>query len=355
LAKPVFGVRLRGVYLALVDDPVFQRHVEPDGHPESRARLASARRGMFAGAGQLDVRTLPERDIDDLELLRVHTHEHVAHVTGMDGRSGQLDPDTYVAEGSHAAARRAAGGALALVDALHAGADFGFALSRPPGHHALAETSMGFCIFNNAALAAAHARSLGVPRVMVVDWDVHHGNGTEALFYDRSDVLFLSLHQSPFYPGTGAVSDTGVGDGIGYTVNLPFRARANDAVYSAAFERVVLPVVRQYAPELTIVSAGYDAHRNDPLGQMALSDGAFGAMTRALRRVLPRTGRGNLMFLLEGGYDLDGLEGGVRQTAEALSASTSTDVSDAEAPVAPPWQRELELVVATHRSRWDVR
>jgi acetoin utilization deacetylase AcuC-like enzyme len=273
----------------------------------------------------------------------------------MAGRKGQLDPDTYVAPGSYAAALRAAGGALGLVDSLQAGADFGFALSRPPGHHALAETSMGFCIFNNAALAAAHARSLGIERVMIVDWDVHHGNGTEALFYDRADVLFLSLHQSPHYPGTGAVSDFGRAAGAGYTVNLPLGARANDEVYLSAFERIVVPIARQYEPQLTIVSAGYDAHFNDPLAQMAVSDEGFGAMTRALRRVLPRGGRGNLMFLLEGGYDLDGLEGGVRQTVQALSASVETDASAQASELGGPWQRELDDAVRTQRSHWDVR
>lgn len=262
--------------------------------------------------------------------------------------------DTYVSRGSTAAALRAAGGALELVDALQRGADFGFALSRPPGHHALAETSMGFCIFNNAALAAAHARSLGIERVMIVDWDVHHGNGTEAVFYDRSDVLFLSLHQSPFYPGTGAVGDVGHGQGAGYTVNLPLPAGANDEVYLTAFERIVLPVVRQYAPQLTIVSAGYDAHKSDPLGQMALTETVFGAMTQGLRRGLPSGGRGNLMFLLEGGYDLGGLEASVRATVTALSVPVGSDRGQPVHELATPWQRQLDAAARLHRSRWEI-
>jgi acetoin utilization deacetylase AcuC-like enzyme len=342
------------VFLALVDDSSFDRHEEPHGHPECRARLVAARRGLNAGATELDVRVTTARDATDDELRRVHTGGHVARVKTFAGREGDLDVDTYVSRGSTAAALRAAGGALELVDALQQGADFGFALSRPPGHHALAETSMGFCIFNNAALAAAHARSLGIERVMIVDWDVHHGNGTEAVFYDRSDVLFLSLHQSPFYPGTGAVGDVGHGQGVGYTVNLPLPAGANDEVYLTAFERIVLPVVRQYAPQLTIVSAGYDAHKSDPLGQMALTETVFGAMTQGLRRVLPSGGRGNLMFLLEGGYDLGGLEASVRATVTALSVPVGSDLGQPVHELATPWQRQLDAAARLHRSRWEI-
>ncbi|HEX2734747.1 MAG TPA: histone deacetylase [Polyangiaceae bacterium] len=347
------------MHLALVDDPLFEEHEEPFGHPECRERLNAGRRGLSEGASELSLARLPARDADDSELERVHLKRYVSRVGALAGRSGELDPDTFFSPLSHDAARRAAGGGVALVDALHQGADYGFGLMRPPGHHALGSSSMGFCIFNNAAVAAAHALTRGVSRVLIVDWDVHHGNGTEEIFYASKDVLYLSLHQSPFYPGTGAVTDVGSAAGEGYTVNIPLSARANDSVYALAFAGVVLPIVRQFAPELTIISAGYDAHRKDPLGEMALSEAAFGDMTRALQRVLPNKGRGNLMFLLEGGYDFEGLGAGIRETARALTSSSASAVTpelhwqEQIQHLPEPWRRELEAARRVQGRYWS--
>jgi acetoin utilization deacetylase AcuC-like enzyme len=247
----------------------------------------------------------------------VHSPEYLSEVSSLRGAHGVLDEDTYLSPLSVDAAVRAAGAAISVVEAaLASPGSVGFALVRPPGHHAVRNGAMGYCVFGNAAVAAAHARALGVRRVLVVDWDVHHGNGTEAMFYDDASVLMASLHQSLLYPNTGRVEDVGTGAGRGYTVNVPLPAGAGDGVYKAAFERVLLPIARTYAPELVLVSAGYDAHQRDPLGGMALTSAAYGWMLAALRSALdPRV---PTVLLLEGGYDLEALETSVEATVRAI-------------------------------------
>jgi acetoin utilization deacetylase AcuC-like enzyme len=338
------------VKLAVVDDDLFLEHAAPYGHPEREARLIAARRGLAATAERFELLRLGPRDATIGELSRVHAPAHCERVLHTRGRVGQIDADTYFCERSAEAAVRAAGGAIALIEALADGVDYGIGLIRPPGHHATAERAMGFCLFNNVAVAAAAALDTGAAkRVLILDWDVHHGNGTEAIFYDRSDVLYVSLHESPQYPGTGRVSDVGTGDGKGYNVNLPLSAGADDAVYATAFLRVVGPVVSQFNPDLVLVSAGYDAHERDPLGGMAVTDAGFGELTSRLLARLPDRGRGRVAFVLEGGYDERGIEGAVRETLLALlearpdsdlqavelssrHGSELRDVCDAQAP-----------------------
>jgi acetoin utilization deacetylase AcuC-like enzyme len=303
----------------LLDDDLFLEHVAPDEHPERAARLLAVRQGLAVAAEALATTYIkvPFGDADETQLGRVHDHAYIESLGHLAGRSGFLDSDTFLSPGSVAAARRAAGSAVALVQALSAGqARVGFALPRPPGHHALADRAMGFCLLNNVAIAAAQARSQGYERVLVLDWDVHHGNGTEAMFYDDPSVLFVSLHQSPNYPGTGAITDVGRGDGRGATVNLPLPKGGTDAVYAAAFERVVLPIVEQFGPTFTLVSCGFDAHERDPLAQMCLSAGGFGAMTRSLLARLPEGCP--LGVVLEGGYDLTALSESSEAVARAL-------------------------------------
>ena len=259
------------VELCLADDVLFDEHVSPPGHPERPERLAAARQGVDDAPLARAARRLDARDASLDEMARVHTEEYVTALSRIEGKSGHLDADTFFSPRSYAAARRATGAALALTDALLDGAaDYGFGLMRPPGHHARAGQSMGFCMLNHVAVAARHALERGARRVVIVDWDVHHGNGTEEIFESRPEVLYISLHQSPQYPGTGAVTDVGFEDGKGFTVNVPLAAGADNAVYAAALERVVLPIIEEYAPDLTLVSAGYDAHARDPLGGMQL-------------------------------------------------------------------------------------
>ena len=307
------------IELCLADDELFDEHVAPPGHPERPERLVAARQGLIDSPLAQRARRLDARDasLDELEL--VHTSEYVTTLSRIEGKSGHLDADTFFSPRSYAAARRATGAALALTDALLDGsAAFGFGLMRPPGHHARAAQSMGFCMINHVAVAAQHALRRGARRVVVLDWDVHHGNGTEEIFEKSPDVLYISLHQSPQYPGTGAVGDVGFADGQGFTVNIPLAAGADNAVYAAAFERVVLPIIDQYAPDLTLVSAGYDAHARDPLGGMQLDGDGYAWMTRRLVETVRRGPGHRVGFLLEGGYDLVALRESVRHTLGAL-------------------------------------
>ena len=244
--------------LAVVDDPLFFAH-EADGlHPERPERLKAARAAVADSTLAGDQRVLTPRDASDEELERVHDAVHVQDLGRVAGKRGYLDPDTFYGPASVAAARRAAGGAVAVTDALLGGeAELGLALLRPPGHHARPNRAMGFCLLNNVAIAAAHARAQGAGRVAILDWDVHHGNGTQEMFYADPNVLYVSLHQWPFYPGTGSVDEVGKGEGRGATVNVPLSAGATDAVYDAAMQRIVAPVLRQFDPKLLLISAGF--------------------------------------------------------------------------------------------------
>lgn len=301
----------------LVDDPLFDQHRASGTHPERPERLIAARRAVEAARKGIQFQDLPARDALDDELRRVHTEAYLGELGRSAGHWGELDPDTYLSPGSWAAARRAAGAAVTLTQALAQGASrWGIALVRPPGHHARPGAAMGFCLLNNVAVAAAHARALGTQRVLVLDWDVHHGNGTQEIFYSDPSVLYASVHQAPYYPGTGAASEVGRGDGRGYTVNVPLSAGAGDSDYLAAFERVLCPIVEAYQPELVLVSAGFDAHARDPLGGMMLSDRGYSELARALCSAL--TPACPVGLVLEGGYDLTSLQGSLEKTFEGL-------------------------------------
>src|SRR5580698_5587900 len=257
----------------IVDDPRFERHISPPSHPERPERLAAARRAVASSAA--DFTPVATRPASDEALSRVHDPRLLEKLDKLRGRSAYIDPDTYVSAESVDVARLAAGSLVAMVDALLDGPTTrGLALLRPPGHHARPARAMGFCLLNNIAVATAHARARGLERVAIVDWDVHHGNGTQEMFWREPGVLYVSTHQFPFYPGTGDVDEVGDGAGKGYTVNVPLVAGGNDALYASAFERVLLPVLESYAPELVLVSAGFDAAARDPLAQMELTEGA---------------------------------------------------------------------------------
>ncbi|HEX6764114.1 MAG TPA: histone deacetylase, partial [Polyangiaceae bacterium] len=305
------------VELAVVDDPLLDEHRSLEPHPERPARLVAARRAAQSVAtrvGRVDV--LPRRATDD-ELGRVHTESYLERLGRAAGRFAEWDADTYLAPKSVEAARSAAGGAIELVEALLSRRALrGIALLRPPGHHARPDDAMGFCLLNNVAVAAAHARARGMSRVLVLDFDVHHGNGTQEMFYRDPEILFVSLHQFPFYPGSGAATEAGDGDGRGFTVNVPLRAGGDDATYAAAFERLVVPIVSEFAPSLVLLSAGFDAHVDDPLGQMNVTEEGYRAMTRYLLQALPADTP--IGALLEGGYDLDALEASLAATLEVL-------------------------------------
>ncbi|UJR80345.1 histone deacetylase [Sandaracinus amylolyticus] len=305
--------------IAVVDDESFDAHRAPRKHVECPERLDAARSGVARALGGAARTTIAAREVREDEILRVHSREHLrALEDALRGSFGSIDADTYVAPGSRAAAWRAAGGAAELARALMEDrAQRGFALLRPPGHHAERDRAMGFCLLNNVAIAATAALDAGAQRVAIVDWDVHHGNGTQDAFEADPRVMFVSLHQWPLYPGTGAPGEIGRGAGVGTTANLAMPPGSGPEEYGQAFRRVVLPLVSGFAPDLVLVSAGYDAHASDPLASMRLDAASYGAMATALIDVAEQLGHGRVGFVLEGGYDLQALESSVDATVRA--------------------------------------
>lgn len=331
----------------LVDSPRFAQHVPLGHHPERPERLSAARDAVVGSGVAFSSVTL--RPATDTELARVHEPSFISSLGKLRGRTGYLDPDTYVCPESVEVARLAAGSTVSMIDALIDGPiSKGVALLRPPGHHARPARAMGFCLLNNVAVGAAHAHARGLERVAVIDWDVHHGNGTQEIFWRDPHVLYVSLHQFPFYPGTGDVGETGEGEGAGYSVNVPLAAGGGDAVYRAAFERVVLPVVEAYAPELVLVSAGFDASARDPLAQMQLSPAAFGWMAHGLTRIAEATAKGRMALVLEGGYDLVALEAGLGRAIEGMMFGRT-----AELPRAPD-DESVERAARAAQRAWSV-
>ena len=248
----------------------------------------------------------------DEAITRVHHPAYLAAiVAGAEAGGGHLDPDTIVRPDSVDVARLAAGAAIAAVDAVLHGegssnghaVDRAFVLARPPGHHATPDGGMGFCLFNTVAIAAEHALAQGVDRIAIVDWDVHHGNGTQDTFYDDPRVLFCSLHQWPWYPGTGTASERGIGRGARFTVNVPLPAGSDDAVYLTSFNNLIVPHIEAFRPQLVLVSAGFDAHVDDPLGLMRVTEHGFAALAAACLALALEHAEGRLVAILEGGYD----------------------------------------------------
>lgn len=335
-------------------NPVFSQHEEPPGHPERRQRFVAALQGIQQSRVSTGVVEVGTRPASEAEILSVHSEQHLTRLAMLAGRSGSLDADTYYSPHSYEAALHAAGAACLMVEQLlNGGVDYGFVPARPPGHHAEADAAMGFCLLNNAAIAAAKGRALGAERVLVLDWDVHHGNGTESIFYGEPNVMYVSLHENPQYPGTGASTDVGDGAGKGTTVNVPLRSGATNTVYLRAFDRIVLPVVEAFSPELVLVSAGFDGHARDPLGGMQLTDVGFGLMMRGLLERLPKRGRGRVGILLEGGYDLQAISSSVAATLSACDPSADFPQQQM-APLAPHWEAEIDHARRVHQRHWSL-
>ncbi len=282
-------------------------------------------------------------------LSEVHDPRYISLVERVASQGGGLwDLDTYISPGSYRAAIAGVGAAVAAVDAVMSGAHSAFAIVRPPGHHALYASAKGFCLFNNVAVAAHHAvRSYGLERVLIVDWDVHHGNGTQDFFYARPDVLFFSTHRYPFYPGTGALSQTGEGGGRGYTCNVPLPPGVGDNGYEQIFERVLAPLARRYRPQLILISAGYDSHLRDPLGGMAVTVAGFSELARCVRLLADEIDEcgGKVAAILEGGYNVEALAESVVATVAALGAEPAPGRGGADRlPVMrPAGRREPDL------------
>jgi acetoin utilization deacetylase AcuC-like enzyme len=314
--------------------PPFFRHpasLEHDtgfGHPE-RADRVRAIEDELESRDWLGWEPLEAPRATEEQLLRVHPREYIEQVRAFSEASRAFDMDTPTSAGSYEAALRSAGGACALVESLLSGGErAGFSALRPPGHHAEFTTAMGFCLFANVAVACRHALdALGAERVLVVDWDVHHGNGTNTIFRGSREVLFVSIHQFPFWPGTGPLNDVGDGDAEGYSINLPVPAGTGEAAFLSLIEHVVAPAAGEYEPELILISAGYDAHRDDPLGDLSLETSSYGALSAQLRALGEELGA-PVGAVLEGGYDLRALATSVAETMSALTdGATAPEVA----------------------------
>jgi acetoin utilization deacetylase AcuC-like enzyme len=350
--------------VTLFTSPRFADHLTPPGHPErvERFEVMQAVASTFRASGGTVREPRPAtRD----ELTRIHGVDYVRVIAETTGRATALDADTFTSPETYEVACLAAGAAVGAVEHVLSAGGRGaatpgplraLAVVRPPGHHAEADRAMGFCFFNNIAVAAAHARARGLRRVAIVDYDVHHGNGTQWSFYADPSVLFVSSHQYPYYPGTGAASDIGSGTGIGFTINLPLEAGATDADYELVYSRVAIPALRQFKPELILISAGFDAYMDDPLGGMRLTSACFGRLTSMIVSVANECCEGRVVAITEGGYNLQGLAEGLRETIAALdtpadskapsTGSGSSDTTRGEAA--------LRAVLPVLRPHWQL-
>lgn len=332
---------------ALIYDPIFLEHITPRFHPETPQRVEMAMKVLEAlnwlerdGLVQLAPRAATEDELAAVhDRAYIHQVEMAAHSVARDeSRGGRqtryFAPDTYVSAKSYEAAIKAAGAPLTAIDAIMQGeVDNAYCLVRPPGHHALPGEAMGFCFFNNVAVAAQYALDhYGLERVMIIDYDVHHGNGTQEIFYEDPRVLYFSLHQSPFYPGTGLSDECGEGAGLGTTINVPLPATTGYDIYDAVFRQVMAPAADRFQPQLILVSAGFDAHWNDPLGEMNISTAGFSKLTGVIIELAQTLCNGRLVMVQEGGYDLDALAGCVATCVNLLLGDDAAVDSLGQAP-----------------------
>jgi acetoin utilization deacetylase AcuC-like enzyme len=327
--------------------PVFLSHPsslwhDTGEHPEQAARIVAIEHELER-LGWLGYERVSSPAADREELARVHPEPYIASIESLAGRGGgYIDLDTVASEGSFEAALHAAGGAVMLVDMLlETDVPCGFSSHRPPGHHAEPERAMGFCLFNNIAVAVRHALAVEeVERVMILDWDVHHGNGTNDIFHATDQVLFVSIHESPLYPGTGPAGDVGSGPGTGFTVNLPVAPLSDDAIYESLVQHVVAPLALAFEPQLVLISAGYDAHREDPLASCNVTEAGFAAMTRTMRWACAEL-EAPLGCVLEGGYALAALARSVASTLDVLAAPVGHPDAREDVGLAPVAQAAL--------------
>lgn len=312
----------------IVRDARYLGHQTAEGHPESPERLAAVydRLPDIEATGRIV--GIPIRPARPGEILRVHSPDHLERIAATaETEATALTADTLASPGSYEAAILAAGGMFSAIDAVVEGRiQNAFVLARPPGHHAERSRAMGFCLFNTVALGARYAReTLGLDRVLIVDWDVHHGNGTQHAFEDDPAVLFFSVHQSPLFPGTGFFTEVGRGPGEGFTINIPLGRGYGDAEYAALFETVLRPAALAFAPSLILVSAGFDTHVDDPVGAMRMTPDGFAALTRSLMMVADAVCRGRLVLVLEGGYNRRALADSVMAVINTLAGDPAPD------------------------------
>lgn len=337
--------------IAVVDDDRFDQHRSAIHHPERPERLIAARAGLKRALSSAEQLNVPARPVSKDEASRVHSPKYLERLqhalrTGW----GHIDADTYFCPATQEAAWLAAGAGVELCRTVLEGRSRrGIALLRPPGHHACPERAMGFCLLNNVAIAAADALAAGASRVAIVDWDVHHGNGTQDIFYRDERVLFVSLHQYPLYPGTGSPEEVGTSGAAGHNVNIAMPMGAGPAAYGEAFRAVVIPLLDSFEADIVLVSAGLDGHRRDPLAGLELDTDCFGAMTTALARHVDRLGHGRLALFLEGGYDLEAIEDSIAAIAKSLRGE---ELELPVGPIRPNEQRALARTIQVVEAYW---
>ncbi len=328
----------------IVKDLRYMEHNMGDFHPESPKRIEAIYR-MIDAEISFPYLTIEPRTATEKEVQWVHTSSYVSAIKATSGKERvMLDPDTSTSQRSYEVALLAAGGVLKAVELILQGkVKNGFAFVRPPGHHAEASRAMGFCLFNNVAIGAEFLlKKHGQERILIVDWDLHHGNGTQNSFYGRKDVLYFSTHQFPHYPGTGHWSETGQGDGEGFTINVPLSPGKTDSDYLYIFEKFLFPIAKKFQPDFILVSAGFDIYEGDPLGGMRITAKGFGALAETLMRLADKHCKGSILFALEGGYNLQGLNAGSKEVLFQLSGKKERPDIPVEA--SPNAQRELQPV-----------
>jgi len=310
----------------IVRDESYLEHQPGDFHPESRKRLETIY-GMLEDPDMKEnYREVPVREATEEELLFIHSKDYIDMVAATAGKPyGYLDADTQTSEGSYLAALRAAGGLCNAIDMVESGElDNAFALVRPPGHHAERNRGMGFCLFNNVAIGARYAqRKSGLKRILIADWDLHHGNSTQHSFEDDPSILYFSTHQYPYYPGSGSFQEVGTGKGEGYTVNVPLSTGYGDAEYVAIYDQILKPIARQFNPHFVLCSVGFDIYMHDPLGGMSVSPDGFAGLTQVLMDIARESCDGKLVLTLEGGYNLDGLRDSAKAVLKELRGEST--------------------------------
>jgi acetoin utilization deacetylase AcuC-like enzyme len=336
----------------MVIDTRYQEHNTGPSHPERAERIGALLRLDQEYQREGLVRLTPRPASAD-EIAYNHDLSHIGRVAATAQRDFYaFDADTPTSAQSFATACLAAGGLLTLLETIMTGeVDNGFALVRPPGHHAERGRAMGFCLFNNVAIGARYLQNkFALNRVLIMDWDLHHGNGTQRSFYQDKNVLYLSTHQYPYYPGTGAAEEVGAGEGEGFTVNLPFPAGWGDAEYTEAFQRVIAPICRQFNPQFVLISAGFDCHYRDPLGGMNVTEEGFAAMARTLLRIARDHGQGRCAAILEGGYDLTALTNSVMRVLDEMGGNKiSQDIPQREG-----FLRIFPRLKEIHKRHWEL-
>jgi acetoin utilization deacetylase AcuC-like enzyme len=338
--------------VGLVYDPIYLKH-DTGGHVENAGRLEAIISHLEETGLKEKLTPIKPRAASVEELSLVHTKQHISYIRGIAKKGGGwLDADTVMSPDSYEVARYAAGGAIVATEAVMEGRiNSAFAPIRPPGHHATRRRAMGFCLFNNIAIAAEHALAKYGGRVLIIDFDVHHGNGTQEIFYDRPEVMYTSTHQYPFYPGTGDVRETGRGAAKGTKVNIPLPAGCGDNEYLSVFKEIIAPAAKRFKPQLVLVSAGYDGHWADELALMQLSVSGFAKIAGIIKGLADELCEGRLLFALEGGYNLRALAASVKATLDILLGNTNIDDPLGQSPrsaAAPKIDRLLTAIKEVH-------